>query len=147
MAATVRSLDFAAQVDAWVRKTQARMEAVFRESTQRVVSLAQSRIPVDTGFARASIQASLSEMPQINSSKQGEKGKTYGDSTPAIALVISNAKIGGAIYVGWTAAYVLALEYGHSKQAPSGFVRVSAQEWPRVVREVTQEAKGRINRG
>lgn len=134
-------------VDAWVKKSEARMLAVYKESTQRLISLCQSRIPVDTGFARASARASLSEMPQIES--KASKPKAEKGSIPynpsAITAVIANAKLGDKIYFGWTANYIVPLERGHSQQAPSGFLRVSVLEWPRIVKEVTAEAKARAN--
>lgn len=140
----VNNLNFGATVDAWVRKTNARMVAVFRESTQRVVSKAQERIPVDTGFARASIQASLAAMPQIDPTKHGVAGGRY--RPQPINAVLAQAQIGQTIYVGWTASYVGFLEHGSSKKAPSGFVRISAMEWPKIVRQVTAEAKARVNK-
>jgi hypothetical protein len=140
---TVSGLEFSAQVSDWVKQTERRMTAVFREATQRVVSTAQRRIPVDTGFARASIRGSLSAMPAIDPSFKGTKGASYGDTSGQVTLVIADANIGQTIYVGWTANYVEFLENGHSQQAPSGFVRLAAMEWPRIVREVSSEAKGR----
>lgn len=137
------NLNFAASVDDWVKKTDQRMLAVFRESTQRVTSLANNAIPVDTGFARASVQASTESMPPIISGSKGENGRAYPGNFGQVSAVIANARLGQTIYVGWTASYVLPLEYGHSKQAPSGFVRIAAAQWERVVSEVTQEAKSR----
>lgn len=137
------NLSFGAQVSEWVRKSEARMTAVFRESTQRLVSEAQSWIPIDTGFARASVRASTSEIPPIIPGSTGTKGTNYPYDGGQIAAVIANAEIGQTLYVGWTAGYVGLLENGHSKQAPSGFVGVSALQWPAIVSQVTQEAKGR----
>lgn len=139
----INNLDFNAQVNKWVRQTEARMTAVFRESTQRVVSEAQSRIPVDTGFARASIRASLSELPQIDPGFHGGHGQSYSYDQGSIVATIASAKLGETIYVGWTANYVIYLEYGHSQQAPSGFVRISAMQWPRIVSEVSAELRSR----
>lgn len=138
----INNLQFGATVDAWARKTEARMAAVFHEATQRTVSLAQSRIPVDTGFARASIRGSLQSMPPIdpNASKPG--GSVPYDSSEII-LTIAGAELGQTIYVGWTANYVQYLENGHSKQAPSGFVRLAALQWQNTVNEVVAEAKSR----
>jgi hypothetical protein len=138
------ALNFAAEVSAWVRQTEARMTAVFRESSQRLASLAQSRIPVDTGFARASIRASLQAMPQIDPNSRGVEGQSYGgNATGQVTATIASATAGEHIYIGWTASYVGFLENGHSKQAPTGFVRISAMEWPRIVREVCAQARGR----
>lgn len=143
MAAT--GLTFSAQVSEWVAATERRVTAVFRESTQRLVSEMQSgqnRIPVDTGFARASIRASLSDMPKIESGNVGRKGQSYsGDGN--VTAVIASANLGQTIFVGWTAAYAGVLEFGHSSQAPQGFVRVNAIQWPRIVEEVAAEARSR----
>lgn len=135
--------EFSAQVEAWIAKSKNRTLAVLRESAQRVVSAAQSRIPVDTGFARASVRASLSEMPPIVKSFRGEAGKSYSYDGGAIAAVLASAQLGDTVYVGWTASYVGLLEYGHSKQAPTGFVAISAMEWPRHVAEATAELRAR----
>lgn len=139
----VSNINFAAQVDDWVKATEQRMTAVFRESTQRVASIASNGVPVDTGFARASVRASLSEMPQIDSGSRPTPGATYGGDIGNITTTIASAQLGQTIFIGWTASYVQYLEYGHSKQAPAGFVRLAAAQWQIVVNQVTQEAKAR----
>lgn len=136
--------NFGTDVDEWVLQTEQRMEAVFKESMQRTVSLAQERIPVDTGYARASIRASLSAMPQIDPESRGKKGVTYPLNMDPIILTIAGAKIGQTIYIGWTASYVPYLENGSSKQAPSGFIGLAALEWDHIVDQVTQELKARV---
>lgn len=141
----VSNLNFAAQVDEWVRATEQRMTAVFRESTQRVVSIAANGVPVDTGFARASVRASTESMPSIISGSKGQEGQTYGVDLGNVTLTIAGAQIGQTIYVGWTASYILPLEYGHSQQAPAGFVRLAAAQWQVTVDQVTAEAKSRAS--
>lgn len=135
---------FTAQVDDWVKKSQARIDAVTKESAKRVVSLAANAVPVDTGFARASIMASTSTMPTIKSGK-GSPDRAYdiAGALSSVSLVIAGALPDQTIYVGWTAPYIVRLEYGHSKQAPSGFLRKAAAQWPRIVEQVTSEAKAR----
>lgn len=135
-------LNFSGQVSAWVAKTEKRMEAVMRASVQELVSRCQDRIPVDTGFARASIQASLDAFPEVVSDSRGEPGGSYAP-TNAVPVVIAQMKLGDTIHVGWTASYVIYLEYGHSQQAPSGFVRVSALEWPQIVSKISRTAEAR----
>lgn len=142
----VNNLQFGAAVDEWVRATEQRMLAVFRESTQRVASIAANGVPVDTGFARASVRGSLQQMPQIDSANKGAKDQRYSADFGNITLVIAGAQLGQTIYIGWTAAYILPLEYGHSKQAPAGFVRIAAAQWQRIVNDVTAEAKTRAAR-
>lgn len=138
---------FVTQMDAWARKSEARMLAIWKESTQRAVSIMQSRIPVDTGFARASLRASTEEMPKIDDRASKPKSGSFSYDPLNITLVIAGAKLGDIIYLGYTANYVEYLERGHSKQAPAGFIRVTALEWPRIVSEVTALAKARVRNG
>lgn len=136
--------DFAATVDAWATKSQKRMEAIWKQATQKTVSIAQSRIPVDTGYARSSIRASTSAMPPIEKGSHGQRGQTYSYDAGEITATIASAHLGGTLFIGWTASYISALENGHSQQAPSGFVRLAAMEWPQTVSEVVAEAKSRV---
>lgn len=135
--------NFSATVDAWVQKSEKRMLAVFQQSAQKTASLAQERIPVDTGFARASVRASLSSMPPIESGKSNPGSGSVPYDPGSITAVIAGAKLGQTIYIGWTANYVGLLEMGHSKQAPSGFVRLAAMQWQQTVADAVQQAKAR----
>lgn len=131
---TTSNLNFAASVADWVRKVKGLEDDLFKASVQDVVSLAQSRVPIDTGFARASIRGSTEAMPSIIPSASGPgTAFPYGPAETEITLMIAGLEIGQTFFVGWTAAYSLALEYGHSKQAPAGFVRLSAQQWQTIV--------------
>jgi hypothetical protein len=129
---------FYAQVDAWTRKSERRMEAVFKESTQRLIAEAQTprgaggKLPVDTGFLRATGQASLVG-PPIGPSRQVE-----GAPSNDYAVVILGATIGSTIYFGWTAEYAIYME------ARYGFARSAVQNWPLIVARVITEAKARI---
>lgn len=160
MAAT--NLNFAAQVDAWVKQTEARMTAVFRGSAQRTISLAQSYVPVDTGYLRASLQVSLESMPQLEKntgaikaalSAAGQafagggasraRGSGYFQSTGAYVRTIAGAQIGQTIYAGYTANYAGHVEYGTSRQAPQAYVGRAAMQWQTTVNRVVSELKSR----
>jgi hypothetical protein len=132
---------FIASVDDWARAQEGRLTTIFRDSAQRVASIASNGVPVDTGFCRASVRASTSEMPQIDPAMQNKEGRTFPYDPGVINLIIAGAQLGEHIFIGWTAAYANALEYGHSKQAPQGFVRVAAAQWDSIVSEVIAEAK------
>ena len=140
----VSSLSFAAQVDEWTRKTEQRMTAVFRGSTQEVFRRAQGRTPVDTGFARASIRASKESMPPIDKGAKGIKGVPYFSTGGEVIATIASAELGETIYLGWTASYAGVLETGHSKQAPAGFVGITAMEWPQIVTAEIEKAKASV---
>lgn len=135
--------DFAATIDAWATESGDRLERIWKASAQELGSIASGGVPIDLGFARASIQASTESMPAI------DPNKTNKSKTPAsldfgqITAVIASATLGQTIYIGWTAAYILPLEYGHSKQAPQGFARIAAAQWPTIVSGVVGDAKAR----
>ena len=140
----VNNLAFTKVVDDWVSATEQRMTAVFRQSSQRVINAALDGVPIDLGFAHNSGVASLESMPPIDpSATNKEKAVVPFTSFGEITAVISGAQLGQTIYFGFTAAYILPLEYGHSKQAPAGFVRLAAEQWPAIVADVTAEAKSR----
>ena len=135
---------FSASVSAWAAKSQKRMEAIVKESAQRVGSEVIDRTPVDTGFLRGSFIASTSEMPLIDRDARPAPGGSYDMGTSQIALVIAGSKPGDVIRMGFVASYAAHVEYGSNGRAGRGMVRLSAQRWPQIVAEVVQEAKARI---
>lgn len=136
-------MTFTAKVDQWVADAPELLNAVFRDATQTTVEIAQDTIPVDTGFARASIRASLESMPQIDPNasapyipgREPRSGATVPYAGTEIVTTIANATLEDTIHIGWTANYVEFLEFGHSSQAPTGFVRNAALQWPQTVSE------------
>ena len=143
---TVNNLAFAKTVDDWCSKVEGRATAVFRQASQRVINAALDGVPIDLGFAHNSGRASLESMPSIDpSATNKEKQAVPFDSFGEITAVISSAELGQTIYFGFTAAYILPLEFGHSKQAPAGFVRLAAAQWPVIVSETIAEAKSRAD--
>lgn len=134
---------FSASVDAWVRKTQERVIAVRNESAQRVVAEMQTpraeggNMRVDTGFLRASLQGATASMPRINPQARGDRDGTYTYGASTIALVIAQAKPDDTIYFGYTASYA------QHRERVDGFVRLAAQNWQRIVKQVATEARQR----
>lgn len=134
------NLSFGAQIEEWVKETEQRMTAVFRESARRTISTAISYTPVDTGFLRASVRVSTQSMPQVDPKATGTgTAAPGGDYVMAIAV----AELGQTIYAGWTAAYGPYVEFGTSKMAPRAFVGRAAAQWGAIVRQVSQELKSR----
>ncbi len=146
------NLEFGAQVDAWVAESKARVTAVFHEATQRTVSLAQlpvakgGNMPVDTGFLRYGIRASLSAMPPVIPT-HGVQGAHYEYSPGEVLLVINQAKLGETIYIGYMASYAAYVEYGTSKRPARGFVGNAALQWQTTVNQVVENLKARAGAG
>jgi hypothetical protein len=151
---------FSATVDTWVDETEARMLAVFREAAQRVIELMQKvgpsvanpdggeggNMPVDTGFLRASLLATLnSPSDAIRFKPDNVDAFSYSDG--AVSLVILGAQIGDTIYAVYTANYARFVEYGANGRAGYAFVRLAAQNWQQVVDEVARDAQARAAGG
>lgn len=133
---------FSAQLDAFAMATRARVEAVFKESARRTISLAQSYVPVDTGFLRASVRASLDAMPPIDpGARPTLPGYNYdaGD----VVLTIAGARLGDTIYAGWTASYAGHVNNGTSNMAPVAFVDRAAMSWQATVNQVSSDLRDR----
>lgn len=146
----VNNLDFATQVEDWVRNSEALLEGVFHEASQRVAEIMTTprghggNLPVDTGYLRATIQASNVAPPPINPGSKGNAGEKYAFNSGPINLVINNTKLGGTVFICATANYSQFVEFGTSKQPAALFVTQAAQQWPQIVAQVQAELKGKM---
>ena len=142
---------FTADVDAFVRKTDARLLAVFRSSAQDVIaemqepgpsvanpsSFGTGHMPIDTGFLRASLQAGIDE-PVARSSTPAAGHQDVAYNPAPVALVIAGARLGQTIFATYGAVYARAME------ARYGFVRLAAQNWQKIVGKNVRIAKERV---
>lgn len=80
--------------------------------------------PVETGRSKANNQISLNDLPTTAVLTLDKDGS----ATIAVGLqVLSSFKLGDTIFLYNNVEYALALEYGHSKQAPAGCYRIAVQ--------------------
>lgn len=137
---------FQATIDRWVLETKQRQEAVFKNAAEAVAEDVIDRTPVDTGFLRASLQASLVEAPAIDPKARPAKG-VKGIAPPSnYSVVIENATLGQTVYMGFTAAYARHVEYGARGKQGVGMVRLAVQQWPQHVAKAVREAKEAVRR-
>jgi len=127
-----------AQIPDLIAKYERRMEAVTKESAQRVAIEVKRRTRRLTGFLRASLLASTSSMPIIDRDARPVEGVPYAEDNTQIALVIAGASLGQTIYLGFTASYARPREFH------DGMVRLTAQRWPVIVGEVVKDALARF---
>lgn len=134
---------FSAQVAQHVENYKKRIEATVKASAQDVAEEATKPVGeggnmhVDTGFLRASLRASDSEMPQVDRSATPPKDAAPGSfryDSDTVNLVINNAKIGNPLYLGFTASYARVREFH------DGFVRLTAQNWQKIVTRNARKA-------
>lgn len=94
------------------------------------------RMRVDTGFLRASGQASLTGMPV--GPTRGAKDGSYNYDASVTEATIGNMELGVTLYWGWTAAYA------RYREAYDGFMYAALQNWPQTVNRIVEEAKRRF---
>jgi hypothetical protein len=155
----VSNLDFTKQVQGWADATGEKLKQVFHESTidtlQEMQKIGPSsafpagqggRMPVDTGWLRASIRVVLGgDVPSIDPSSYpphdaGENSIPYDQS--GNEATIMSAELGTTIAVGYTAAYAELQEYGSGKSPPRAFVGVAVIMWPSIVQNAVGRVKG-----
>lgn len=132
---------FQAQVAGFVLKYKERMEAVAKDATQSVIDDAQiplakgGRMHVDTGFLRASGQASLNGMP---SGPSQNTGTASGLEPPDATLVIGQLQLGDSLFFAWSA------NYAKYREAHDGFLGLAVQKWQQYVDAAVAKVKAAI---
>lgn len=91
------------------------------------------KMPVDTGFLRASGQVSLSGMPQ--GPTRGEKDQSYEYDANQTEVTLAGVKAGDRIWFGWTAAYAAKMELYY------GFLASAVQRWNEIVERNTNRIR------
>lgn len=140
-------LNFAAQVDEWVRQTEARMTGVFRQSAQEVIEEMQKPVgaggnmPVDTGFLRSSLQVAVNAAPVP--ANRPNPGAAVAYKPEAASLAIAGAEIGDTVVASYSAAYAPHVEYGARGRPPMRFVGLAAAQWQAIVKRVTDRLRAR----
>ena len=131
---------FTAQVDDFIKDSEARALAVFQAAAQDVIQDAQiideqgGRMPLDTSFLVNSGQASIDVLPTGPDVKP--KNYTHQDWKPGETVTtINKVKLGDTLYFGWTANYARFMENKFI------FMRSAAQRWPEHVAKRAAEFK------
>jgi hypothetical protein len=136
---------FEAEVQFLVNKTEKNMLRVMQASIQDVVDASQKprgkggRMPIDTGFLRASGQGSYSGMPSgpVRGDKKEPNSYTY-DSGP-IGVLINGLTVGKTFYFGWTA------NYARIQNLRTGFLDAAVQRWQEFVDRNAIDLTHKIN--
>lgn len=133
---------FAAVVGDWCKKIPEAEEAIFRESCQELVEQLNSLCPVgETGFLRASLMASNSELPQLT---RKNPGGSHQPDMAQIEMVINSSELGSVIFLGYSAEYGGYVHYGARGNAPRPWVTMVAQRWIAIVEAKAAEVKQRL---
>lgn len=126
---------FAADIRQLVAKYKTRVDDVVRQSVQEFANRIEEQTPVDVGHARAMWWSSV------------DNGKPTHPNPPAKGVggqaAISPGDIAAApghvFQLRNGAAYIRRLEYGHSSQRPSGWVRLAIADFPQIVAQAARQ--------
>lgn len=112
------------------RKANASVDRVGRQATFQLFNAVQLRSPVDTGRFRGNWQ--------VTSGAPAPGVRNTTDPTGAIASTEAakalSIPVGGVVYFTNNLPYARRLEYGYSRQAPAGMVRLSVREFDAAVK-------------
>ena len=126
---------FADQVGAWAAKTEAKVELAIRKIALDVFTEVILMSPVDTGRFRGNWQVAIGNIPTGTVQIDDKAGTATLGKVQAEALQL---KAGQAIFLVNNLPYAQELEYGHSKQAPGGMVRLTVQRYQPIVDAVAR---------
>lgn len=126
---------FSADIRQLVAKYKTRVNDVVKQSVQELSERVVQGNPVDTGFSRASWWSSVD-----NSRTSHPSPPTPGaGGAAAISPGDIAAAPGHVFQLRNGAAYIRRLEYGHSQQKPSGWVRLAIADFPNIVAQAARQ--------
>jgi hypothetical protein len=135
---THKEADFALQIEAWCERAKKRMDATARLVTLEMFTKIIQRSPVRSGRFRANWQVGIDAIPtgliRVN------------DVTGELAIskataAIMKLKAGQKIHLVNNLPYARRLEYGYSRQAPAGMVRITVREFQGLLKKAAGQAK------
>ncbi len=108
-------------IDRLAAKAGLRLETVARKITFELFKAVTLRSPVDTGRFRANWNVSW-DVPNFATGEQTNANRANAE---ILKVVAQGAPMGGVTYLSNGLPYARRLEYGWSRQAPAGMVRIS----------------------
>jgi len=117
-------MSFATDLDKAVLNIKGFTEKQVRGTLFGLSSRIIKESPVDTGRFRGNWQASIGSPAPSTTSRLDSTGA---GSINDVAVTVQGLKLGQTFYLANNLPYARRLEYGYSKQAPSGFLRINLQ--------------------
>lgn len=132
-------------MNAIVNRVNKRLDTVIRKSTIELFGSVIKMTPVDTGRAKGNWQCSIgspitSQTERLDGSKLGSTNGS--DSFDDVVKTVKGT--GHVVWLSNNVPYIQRLEYGSSKQAPSGMVRLSLQRFGSIFADATKASMSEI---
>lgn len=128
-----------------VSRVNKRIDTVIRKSTIELFGSVIKMTPVDTGRAKGNWQCSIgspitSQTDRLDSAKLDST-----NGSVAYADVVKTVKgTGNIVWLSNNVPYIQRLEYGSSKQAPSGMVRLSVQRFGSIFADAAKASMSEV---
>lgn len=135
------SSQFQVSIDNFAAKVRGKVAGGAQGALSQILLDVIKRTPVDTGEARGNWYVSPELLYTHSEFKLDKDGlATWQNGIAALAAIDFTKDF--KVYIANHTVYIVRLEYGWSKQAPAGMVRITAAEWSQTVREVFSHAGG-----
>lgn len=130
-------MGFAAEVRRWAEKAKLNKETVIRKTVVEMHASVVIKSPVDTGRFRGNWQY---RPDHFAASPLDTTDRTGGATMARAAALVASTTMSGRIhYITNHLPYGITLEYGGSKQAPNGMVRITVAEFRQKVAQIAAE--------
>lgn len=136
-------MSFDSDIKKFIKKTGLKADDVVRKIAFDVYGGIVRKTPVDTGRAKGNWQISVGSpatdaIDRTDTTKLGSANQAqFSDAQSAV----NGYKGRGDIIIRNNVEYIVGLEYGTSKQAPAGMVRVTVAKWKKFLRDAVLEVK------
>ena len=118
-----------------ISRSQGRLVEVVRSTMIEMGSSIVDRTPVRSGRARANWCSAIGS-PDYRNDIQADPSAAGARAT--LAKTLTDYKLGDTIYFTNSVPYAKRLEEGWSKQAPSGMVKLTIQNYATILRRVAE---------
>jgi hypothetical protein len=130
--------DFSGSIRKFAKKTGITLDKVVRKVCIDMTADLVRATPVDTGMARSNWFFGTSRIAETTQAHD----KRGSGSLARSAEFASTLKAGGVFYIANNSPYIVALEFGHSEQAPAGMARVTVARWQTIVNNAVKAVVG-----
>lgn len=137
-------MSFGAAVHKFADKSDWLMSEALRKIALGAFTEVIMMSPVDTGRFRGNWQVSVG--PELEYIPPVDDEDPSGSATVAYTKsIVDTLNAGDTVWLVNNLPYAGPLEYGWSKQAPGGMVRLTAQRWKPIVEEVGRQLARQAN--
>lgn len=127
---------FSEQLEGFAEYAKAKADEVFKSVVIQIGASVINLSPVDTGRFLANWQFTIGAPANTSLDEKDQ------DSSKTLARFISEVRpltYGQTAYIVNNLVYAIPLEYGHSRQAPSGMVRITLARFQEIVNKALEE--------